>query len=164
MGNSRPLYILSSNCFASGLLRSPLLFGKPVPKHTGHTSFPLPAPQSQNPLLIKHQLACSQKSQLLKYFDLLTTLLLIHEVNWDKKNLNKRKQSLITVVLLLELNRQHWMKSAISKSCTSVAQHDHKELKTTKIFDDSKLFPFQGKLARVLNHYAVIILKIFYLE
>lgn len=42
-GSSRPLYILSSNCFASGLLRRPLLFGKPVPKQTGHTSFPRPA-------------------------------------------------------------------------------------------------------------------------
>ena len=42
-GSSRPLYILSSNCFASGLLRRPLLFGKPVPKQTGHTSYPRPA-------------------------------------------------------------------------------------------------------------------------
>lgn len=42
-GNSRPLYILSSNCLASGLLRRPLLFGKPVPKQTGHTSLPRPA-------------------------------------------------------------------------------------------------------------------------
>lgn len=42
-GNNRPLYILSNNCLAPGLLRSPLLFGRPVPKHTGQTSFPLPA-------------------------------------------------------------------------------------------------------------------------
>lgn len=41
-GSNLPLYILSSSFFASGLLRRPLLFGKPVPKQTGHTSFPLP--------------------------------------------------------------------------------------------------------------------------
>lgn len=45
LGNSRPLYILSSNGRASGLLRRPLLFGKPVPRQTGHTSFPRPATQ-----------------------------------------------------------------------------------------------------------------------
>jgi hypothetical protein len=31
---------LPSSCFASGLLRRPLLFGTPVPKQTGQTSFP----------------------------------------------------------------------------------------------------------------------------
>ena len=42
LGRRRPLYILSSSSRAPGLLRSPLLFGKPVPKQTGQTSLPRP--------------------------------------------------------------------------------------------------------------------------
>ena len=42
-GNILPLYILSSSFLASGRRRSPLLFGSPVPRQTGHTNFPRPA-------------------------------------------------------------------------------------------------------------------------
>lgn len=41
-GNILPLYILSSSFLASGRRRSPLLFGSPVPRQTGHTNFPRP--------------------------------------------------------------------------------------------------------------------------
>jgi len=43
LGKILPWYIWSNRAFDSGLRSNPLLFADPVPKHTGHTNFPLPA-------------------------------------------------------------------------------------------------------------------------